>query len=501
MSAYPPGPLAARVRTLNLITVVACLLVVALAILTAVLSRPDHQISRVDVVDEAQVLDPTLVEQEIAELRAYEPTRVLVYAKSGEAGDNLNEETLAFARDNPELDLISGDGQKWADGVFIVALSVESDGTDGGPGSGQVGTYFGEDIKIESLDAQQRIQSQGYDAFRARDWSRGVIEVTESAVSAMAKPFYASGVFLTVSTAVVVLLLLAHAGVVTGFARSYQRNRRRFGETTEGIHALMSETELIPDTGFGSRVKSTAHELLNDYTYLLDERQHIDERPLLALSAFNFPLLKKMQSFGSEVTDVSESSAMLATAVTLYSRQPGWQETWKAEIGQLRADVAEAASSQEIRHRLFDRRLGWELNDFCQRTLRRLDELEASGLTGDEAALDSGLSELTVLRRQLADLMNRVLAEATSHEPKRDAVPFIERAIRNHDDPHRRRRSLTGYYDPPHYMSPIAFSTGYGIGLQQHQQHQTQQSSSSSSTTGYGSSGGGFSGAGSSSSF
>ncbi|MCR2692910.1 DUF5129 domain-containing protein, partial [Salmonella enterica] len=61
-------------------------------------------------------------------------------------------------------------GDYWADGYFIITLSLE------GPDSGQVGTYFGEDRKV-SDELMEKIHEAGYEDFKQARWSDGIIAV------------------------------------------------------------------------------------------------------------------------------------------------------------------------------------------------------------------------------------------------------------------------------------------------------------------------------------
>ena len=127
----------------------------------------DEQVTAVEVHDEAEVLDPVRVEEDIAALRTYAPVRVVVWTRDGGPSDNINAETLAWARDLPDEELLSPDGRYWADGTLVITLSVEN---TTGTGSGQVGTYFGEDIAVELHERSGGSPSHGYDHFQALNW-------------------------------------------------------------------------------------------------------------------------------------------------------------------------------------------------------------------------------------------------------------------------------------------------------------------------------------------
>jgi len=132
--------------------------VAAVVVLLGLTAAPAaHAVPATDLVveDDAGVLYLPDLESAVADLDFHQSTTVAVYTRRGEASDNLNEVVLAFARaEHPEW--ITADGQKWADGLFLIALD---------PDGRQVGTYFGEDRKV-SLDQQEEIQEATKDAYR-----------------------------------------------------------------------------------------------------------------------------------------------------------------------------------------------------------------------------------------------------------------------------------------------------------------------------------------------
>lgn len=114
-------------RSATLISVAAALMCVVAAIALSLLGRPGEQVQQVEVTDDAGVVDPIRLEDSIGELRTYAPVRVVVWTRQGESSDNINAEALEWARSQPERDLISPDGRKWADGLLLLALNVEQD--------------------------------------------------------------------------------------------------------------------------------------------------------------------------------------------------------------------------------------------------------------------------------------------------------------------------------------------------------------------------------------
>ncbi|MCK1803560.1 DUF5129 domain-containing protein [Brevibacterium sp. R8603A2] len=495
-------PLQRTRRRLDVLTGVACALVVLAAVAAFLLGRPDASITEVHIADDAAVLDPTLIEEQISDLAVHRPTRVVVLTLDGEVSDNINEQTLAWARLNPDLDLLSDDGEKWKDGTLLITASVEANGEDGGPGSGQVGTYFGDDLAPGSTEAEQEIQSHGYEAFQQRDWNRGVTEIAEAAAEVMGRPFFARPLVIGIAAAVLLGLLLVNRWIVAHAVTGYSRNRRRLTDSAAEVDGLVGQTELIPDLGFGTRVKESARTTLHTYTDLLEKRDSIDATSLPSLHGLNLPLFTRMSRFDEGLDGLEADGAMLRTANVLYAREPGWESVWRSEVDDLRQDIRDAQVSKDIRERADDPELLRELEAFCSRTLDRLDAIEAAGIGGGDEELDSGLTALTDLRGEFAGYMDRVRDSAFVGMDD-DKESYISGAIEEQSVSRRRAGSLTGYYDSPGYLRPMAFGIGYATGLRNHRQAQeaAKNSSSSSSTAGYGSTGGGFSGAGSSSRF
>ena len=142
------------------VLIIAFIGIIVVGNIVSEMNSPKDSFQKIIVEDYTKKVDPILVEKELKKIKTHEDINVLVYAKNGQKGDNLNEDTLNYVRDkHPEL--ITGD--KWTDGWFIVSLNIESG--DSLIGSGQVGTYYGENIKLVENE-QLASQKAGYISFK-----------------------------------------------------------------------------------------------------------------------------------------------------------------------------------------------------------------------------------------------------------------------------------------------------------------------------------------------
>lgn len=75
-------------------------------------------------------------------------------------------------------DWLSADGQKWADGLVIVALD---------PDNRVIGVYVGED-RMLSTGQLREVREAGHEAARAARWTDTVVDVTDAAAELMGAP-------------------------------------------------------------------------------------------------------------------------------------------------------------------------------------------------------------------------------------------------------------------------------------------------------------------------
>lgn len=459
----------------------------------------DEQVTAVEVHDEAEVLDPVRVEEDIAALRTYAPVRVVVWTRDGGPSDNINAETLAWARDLPDEELLSPDGRYWADGTLVITLSVEN---TSGTGSGQVGTYFGEDIAVESTSAQEDLQSRGYEHFRALDWGSGVTAIADAAAGEMARPAWTRfSITYGVPLALAMLAAANIAGVRSMGAR-FRTANDRFSITTQDVHTTVSDTEYVLDHGFGARVRSTAGSVLRQYDRTLEERDAIAESPVWKVNAVNIRLWRDIRDIRRSAESIEDASALLRRATVLYLGDGDWKQVWDEEIEETADHLRTARDDGGLRRRA-GAAVAAELHDFCTTALVRLEEVHDRGAAGGGENISACLEEIAEIR---GDLTRRMYEIERAAAPTNSAkARYVDRAIA--DDRwtrNDRSRSITGFYDRRSFYSPQSFIIGFAVGARSHRravEREKRVQSSGGSRTGYGSSGGGFRGSGSSSRF
>src|SRR6478752_6713003 len=203
------------------------------------------------VEDTAGVLDQNTLVPAVESIQFYEPIRVAVFTYNGNAGDNLNETVLAFARSR-HPDWISADGQKWADGLFIFALD---------PVGRHVGTYMGEDRKV-SLEQRSNIQDATKELFRDAQWTDGTVAGIRRGAELINQPWYRSAAFVVTAWVLAGTAALGAAAwlVVRAVTRSRCRRQIERGDRSySNVSMDLEVTELnagtIPESSrYGSQV-------------------------------------------------------------------------------------------------------------------------------------------------------------------------------------------------------------------------------------------------------
>ena len=291
--------------------------------------------------DTAQVLNAEKLNDVLGELEFREPTDVAIYTRVGEYSDNINRETLDYAREvHPEW--ISDDpndyGDYWSDGLFIITLSVEGDG------HGQIGTYFGEDRAV-SEGRMEKMHSAGTDNFRQARWTDGVIDVAESGAELIGAPPVSPGGWTAIGVGGVVV-----AGAATGVTLSVRRSRREAFATaleTGSEHLTqvamdLEETEIAATTfPAGSRYAAELEAKFDEFLELYrssdaerDALRALDEKQR-AHNA-NVQRAKRFQKNSRELDAIDDA---IGAASALYRRSPAWEDAWAAQTRPLLDDL------------------------------------------------------------------------------------------------------------------------------------------------------------------
>ncbi|UBH24633.1 DUF5129 domain-containing protein [Micrococcus porci] len=462
--------------------------------------------SRVDLADQAGIIDPAQLERDLAGIEFRAPTRVAVFTERGPDIRGLDEERKAQAFNGRVLEFaraqrpgwISADGQKWADGLVIVAVD---------PDNRMLGVYQGEDRKLES-GGQSAVREAGTDAARDARWTDAVVDMVDEAATRIGRPWNEDPVVWLGLGGGALGVLGAGAGItaaVVGPRRS--RARRSAEHLEEARHHLTSvtldweTTELNASTvPLGSRHGARLmeryrgfHRSALDATARLEE---LEAAPVKDRSAQSF-----VDRAGGVRDDVAALDALddaIADANALLNRLPGWEDAWDRQVAPLREDLHRVPALHD--------RLGdvdgtavplAALDSFRDEARTELERL-GTGLTAQTVAPDDAIDALERLRRRLTvriEELARAVAQAQDGRKKQRLMQESldgQRAV-----PRDRRGSILDAGDGWRtYWTVTAFDAGVDAG-----DSAVASYESSSSGTGYGSSGGSFSGSGSSGSF
>lgn len=459
----------------------------------------DTQSAGVSYVDTAGVLHEPTVAEGLSDVNFYEPTRLVLFTERGAASDNFNERVLAYMRANhPEL--ISDDGQKWADGVVIIGIDPEGR---------HIGSYFGEDRKV-SMDMQEDIQESGFDAAREARWSDAMVDASERASELVNRPTLAApGVWVAAGGAGT--LVLGGAAVVFG-ARTHRRRKTRdlivsaqehYAQVTMDMEATEISASTIPeDTPYGARILERFRVFHDDYLKLHDEIDALSELTPEELGEAGVRQRAKDADETASLLNMMDD--VIVDTNTFLNRQSGWERAWMRQTEPVREDLN--ALSDYADSKLFDssalKSQAVTLGEFQRTAQAELEEI-SGGVTEETITPTEALDRLDDIQSRLSEQLKTyydvAAADFTKTSSERsDMDQEMEKA-----QSQRRRRltildsSYSGGVNP--YWTAIAFSHGYTSGTSSVES--SRSSSSSGSSSGYGAGGGSFSGAGSSSRF
>ena len=219
---------------------------------------------RVELVDDAGVIDPAQLRRDLAGIEFREPTRVAVVTERGpdlsaldddRASQAFNGRVLERARaEHP--DWLSADGQKWADGLVIVALD---------PDNRLIGVYVGED-RMLSTDRLREVREAGHEAARAARWTDTVVDVTDAAAELIGRPWWQAPELWFGAGIVGV----AGGGAAAAALASRRRRRRRTAD-------LLAEADVVAPPERIERARTALPEIRLDVP---PAAQHVVQPPL-----------------------------------------------------------------------------------------------------------------------------------------------------------------------------------------------------------------------------
>ncbi|MBF4993189.1 DUF5129 domain-containing protein [Arthrobacter gandavensis] len=484
-----------------LLTLLTALLAVAAPASAAIAVEP------VDIVvdDNAGVLDRNTLLPALEQIQFRDPTTVAIYTYRGNpdfeyADDDtvMNEETLRYARaEHPEW--ISADGQKWADGLFLFTLD---------PDGRWIGTYFGEDRKVDSSQAQQ-IRDEAAELFRDAQWTDGTIAAVEEAAKLINRPWYLDPFAWFLGGAALLLAGGTWVAVVLVRRSRLKTNRaliaageKSYASVSMDLDATELNAHTIPDTSrYGAKVLEehrTFRARYNRATELGNTVRAFTDKDLKRARA-----RKPAEEFAELSAALDGIDDVIADTNTLLNMGPGWQAAWDRQSGPLLEELDKLEDLFE-KDKTAGTATAAALLAFRTECRRRM-QAAAAGLADGSMSPESGLDVIHDCGRELAALLKNHSETVIEKAAKNSAEKKMMREALE-DQRTRTPRYRNGYRPgildtayPKYFWSVASFNAGVQTGTSKIES--ARSSASSGSSSGYGASGGSFSGSGSSSRF
>ena len=464
----------------------------------------------VTVDDTAGVLNHQKLQDALDDIDFYEPTKVAILTREGEYSDNINTETLLFARENrPEW--ISDDpadyGDYWDDNYFIITLSIE------GPGDGQIGTYFGEDRKVDD-STMESIHEAGYDDFNAARWTDGVIQVAERGAEVMNRPVYRSpGLYWTAgaggvgAAAVGGGVAIMRSNRRSKFATAVASGRTHLASVSTGLDETEISARTLPSASrHASLLEQRFADFMSSYREAFTEQQALEAADKKLMSSSDG--VYRAEKFDRKAEDLDFTDNAIVQAAALYTRSPNWQDAWREQTAPLVNELAEIPNLS-IQESGTDAELA-ALKSFQVQAMAEVEKLTAD-LAAETIDVDTALDRLADLRKQLTQRLDefvRVQIDAfADSQAEKEQIRDEIRKQRAEVSRNRRRRGNGSILDVTSagdlFWTVDAVVTGYrdGRGSVVSDRQRAASSSSGGISHGYSGGGGSFSGAGGSSRF
>ncbi len=466
-------------------------------------------IESVEVYDTADVLNEQKLQDAIGALDFHEPTKVVVYSRTGDYSDNINTETLLYAKkSHPEW--ISSDpedyGDYWADGYFIITLSRE------GKYSGQIGTYFGEDRKV-SEGQMEKIHKAGYDNFRSARWTDGVIDVAAAGAKIMNRPWYLQPTLWILGGVIAVI----GGGTALGVAGTRSSRRKKFAAALEqGRKHLSNVTMDLETTELSARTLPTGSRHAADLErrfadFMKRYRESFTEQQKLEVATKKErgtgDAVKNSESFSLKAQNLDATDDAIIAAAALYTRSATWEQAWQAQTAPLLEDLA---ALPDLTSDAEEATTGAAaaLESFGVDAAADVERI-GTDLKAENIGVDAALDQLSELRKQLTERLDafataQIDAYAQSEEEKRDMREALRTERTNYSSGgYQGGGSILDVTSPGELFWRVqSFNVGYHAGVSSVDSSREAASSSSSGvSSGYSGGGGSFSGAGGSSHF
>lgn len=484
------------------------LLIISAALLAlAAPAAPAFAVEPVDIIveDTAGVLDQNTLLPALEQIQFHEPTTVAVYTYRGDPnaeyqdGDTVtNEETLRFAREeHPEW--ISADGQKWADGLFIFTLD---------PDGRWIGTYFGEDRKVDS-DQAQAIRDEAAELFKDAQWTDGTIAGVEEAAKLINRPWYlnpatwiAGGALVLAAGGTWLTIVAVRRKRLTTNRELIAKAEKSYASVSMDLEATELNANTIPaKSRYGAKVLEehrTFRTRYNRATELGNTVRTFSDKDLKRGRT-----RKPVEEFAELAAALDGIDDVIADTNTLLNMGPGWQAAWDRQAAPLLAelDKLEDLFAQDKTAGSATAAALLAFRTECRRRLQGAAAALASGSMTPEEALDilrdSGSELAELLKNHSETVIEKAAKDSSEKKLMREALEEERSRPRRYRDGYRPGILDTAY---PNYVWSVA-SFNAGVQAGNGKIESARSSASSGSSSGYGSSGGSFSGSGSSSRF
>ncbi|MGP9537508.1 DUF5129 domain-containing protein [Brachybacterium sp. AOP43-C2-M15] len=416
----------------------------------------------------------------------------------------LNSAVRDHARDE-QPELLSADGQHFADGTVILAMD---------PVGRFLGTYAGEDVRLDE-DGFAAVQEAMREDARDEDWESALLAGAERYADLLDRPWWQSpGAYVAGFAAVVGVVggALAALGLRGAARRRVDRALPRYQDVLARRAATDAAARSLPEDSPYARAALEDHE---EYRRRIAEAQQLHQQlPATSQRPWGWglrsPQRRISREFERTVGVLDETDDAIIAAADLLHRLGDWRRAWERELEPLRDSVAqidelpvdEDGTSDE------ERRAAAELIDLGRGVSTELDELTAR-LEQDRIDPDSALERLDTLTRELSAAVSRLqglhIAAVAEDEEEAETMREADLDMPAADEEYRslraRRQRLEHTSDeaPFWHLSPVLWYTSWHHDSTSALESHRTPSSSGTSVSGY--SGGGFSGAGSSSRF
>ncbi|PRA08352.1 hypothetical protein CQ010_17675 [Arthrobacter sp. MYb211] len=458
----------------------------------------------ITIDDTANVLNEQKLRDAVGEIDFNEPTKVAVYSREGQYADDINSQTLGHARSaHPEW--ISADpedyGDYWANGYFIITLSVE------GPGDGQIGTYFGEDRKVS--DSQIRsIHEAGSEDFNQARWTDGVVAVAARGANIINRPWYrhpALGWTVGLGSLGAIggtgIALAVRSGRRKSFAEQLESGSAHLTNVTMDLDATELSARTLPgDSHHAAELERRFADFAATYRACFTTQQELAQASKKLRSSS--PGVARAKEFHANAQALDLTDDAINDAAALYTRGAAWEDAWRRQTAPLLEDLTELPALIEDAPEELQAQAA-ALDSYSATAKRAVADL-GNELKAEKLDVDTALDKLSELRSQLTERLDayasaQVEVYASSAEEKQEMHEALRHSRYDSTGASRSGSILDVIYPASMFWRVNSYNAGYATGVNA---VDTSREAASSSGVSHGYSGGGsFSGAGGSSRF